>query len=45
MTMFSTFGKFLEIGIFSLLIILWKCHSWTESIQVEQHKEEKGKKA
>jgi len=33
-----------EIGMFSLLIILWKCHSWTESIHVEQQKEEKSKK-
>jgi len=23
------------------MIILWKCHSWTESIQVEQKKEER----
>ena len=31
---------FLDIGMFSLLIILWKCHSLAESIQVEQKKEE-----
>jgi len=30
----------LEIGVFGSLRILWKCRSWTESIRVEQQKEE-----
>jgi len=29
---------FLEIEVFGILIMLWKCHSCTESIQVEQQK-------
>jgi len=39
MTIFYIKWWFLEIGVFGSLIILWKCHSWTESIQVEQQKE------
>jgi len=33
-----------EVGLFGLLIILWKYHSSTESNQVEQQKKEKGRK-
>ena len=40
MTILSTKWWFLEIAMFSLLIILWKCHSLAESIQMEQKKEE-----
>jgi len=29
--------------LFGISIILWKCHSWTESIQVEQQREGKRK--
>jgi len=34
----------IEVGLFGLLIILWKYRSWTESIQVEQQKKDKGRK-
>jgi len=30
---------FREIEVFDLLIISWKCYSWTESSQVEQEEE------
>jgi len=33
----------LEIEALGLLIILWKCDSWTESIQVDLRKEGKRK--
>jgi len=33
----------LEIKVFGISIILWKCYSWTESTQVEQRKERKDK--
>ena len=36
MIIFYVKWRFLEIGVFGLLIIFWKCHSWTERIQVEQ---------
>ena len=34
----------IEVDLFGLLIILWKYHISTESIQVEQQKKEKGRK-
>jgi len=34
----------IEVGLFGLLIVLWKYHSWTEIIQMEQQKKEKGRK-
>ena len=34
----------IEVGLFGLLTIIWKHHSWIESIQVEQQKKEKGRK-
>jgi len=46
MIIFYTKWWFLEIevGLFGLLTILWKHHSWTESMQVEKQKKEKGRK-
>jgi len=34
----------IEVGLFGVLIILWKYHSWTESIHMGQEKKEKGRK-
>ena len=34
----------IEVGLFGLLIILWKYHSSAESIQMEQQNKRKGRK-
>jgi len=41
MIMFYTKSCFLEIGVFSLLMIFLKYHSLTDNIQVEQKKTRK----
>jgi len=33
----------IKVGLFGLLIILWKYHSWTEMFQTEQQKKEKAR--